>query len=215
MHAGVDAEKLGGGSCPNRGPTAMSSSTLSHCLATVSSHAGLRYQLWIFSLRLQHNKNSIVKLMSVHQRTQTKLSRLRRSKQSLPEVQHRGTASTNTPTQTGELSEMPTNQKCTIMTNVSRCSQPACLCQHSCRNKDARQMRMMDQETRHAPKGMLTSIGARPTDKLGSRIATRDLIGFDRVRTAHCVSSVPFNGLRWLHLSMGSQVLLTVRLAVR
>ena len=31
--ASVGAEKLGGGSCPNRGPTAVSSSTLSHCLA--------------------------------------------------------------------------------------------------------------------------------------------------------------------------------------
>ena len=76
-----------------------------HCLsiafAMVSCHGGLRYQLWIFSLRLQHNNNSIQILMPVHQRTQTKLSRLRRSKQSLPEVQYRGTASTNTPTQTG------------------------------------------------------------------------------------------------------------------
>ena len=39
VYAGVGAEKLGGGSCPSRGPTTVSSSTLSHCLAMVSSHA--------------------------------------------------------------------------------------------------------------------------------------------------------------------------------
>ena len=48
VYAIVGAEKLGGGSCPNRGPTAVSSSTLSHCLALVSFHARHRYQLWIF-----------------------------------------------------------------------------------------------------------------------------------------------------------------------
>ena len=37
MCASVGAEKLGGGSCPNRGPTAVSSSILYHCLAMVSS----------------------------------------------------------------------------------------------------------------------------------------------------------------------------------
>ena len=64
-------------------------------------------------------------------------------------------------------------------------------------------MRKMDQETRDAPKRMLTIIGPRQTDKLGSRIAVR---GFDRVRTAHCASSVPFHGLRWLQLSMGRRL---------
>ena len=49
-------------SCPNRGPTAVSSSTLSHCLAMVSSHAGLRYQLGIFRLRVLHKIDSIVTL---------------------------------------------------------------------------------------------------------------------------------------------------------
>ena len=37
VYARVGAEKLGGRSCPNRGPTA---STVSHCPAIVSSHAG-------------------------------------------------------------------------------------------------------------------------------------------------------------------------------
>ena len=60
VYASVGAEKLGGGSCPNRGPTAVSSSTLSHCLAMVSSHAELRYQLWIFRLRILHKIDSIV-----------------------------------------------------------------------------------------------------------------------------------------------------------
>ena len=60
VYASVGAEKLGGGSCPNRGPTAVSSSTLSHCLAMVSSRAGLRYQLWIFRLRILHKIDSIV-----------------------------------------------------------------------------------------------------------------------------------------------------------
>ena len=31
VYAGIGAGKLGGGSCPNRGPTAASSSTLFHC----------------------------------------------------------------------------------------------------------------------------------------------------------------------------------------
>ena len=39
VYAGVGVEKLGGGSCPNRGPSAVFSSTFSHCLAMVSSHA--------------------------------------------------------------------------------------------------------------------------------------------------------------------------------
>ena len=52
VYAGVGAEKLGGGSCPNRGPTDGSSSTLSHSLAMVSSHARLHYHLWIFRLRV-------------------------------------------------------------------------------------------------------------------------------------------------------------------
>ena len=57
VHASVGAGKLGGGSCPNRGPTAVSSSTLSHCLALVSFHARHRYQLWILpSQNLVHNR---------------------------------------------------------------------------------------------------------------------------------------------------------------
>ena len=60
VYASVGPEKLGGGSCPNRGPTAVSSSTLSHCLAMVSSHAGLRHQLWIFRLRVLHKIDSVV-----------------------------------------------------------------------------------------------------------------------------------------------------------
>ena len=70
--ASVGAEKLGGGSCPNRGHTAVSSSTLSHCLVMVSSHAGLRYQLWIFRLKVLHKIDSIVILWPVHRHTQTK-----------------------------------------------------------------------------------------------------------------------------------------------
>ena len=51
VYASVGAEKLGGGSCPNRGHTTVSSSILSYCLAMVSTHAPeLRYQLWIFRL---------------------------------------------------------------------------------------------------------------------------------------------------------------------
>ena len=164
----------------------------------VSSHVRLRYQLWIFNDRLQHNTNIQI-LMPVHQRTQT------RSKPSIPNVAvlwycfHQHTNATK------ENIGDAYNQKGTIMTNLFSCSQPEFLCPNSCKHKSARQIRMMDQETRLAPKGMLTSTGPRPTDKLGSRIATRDHIGFDRVRTPHCVSSVPFNVLRWLHLSMGSQ----------
>ena len=69
VYANVGAEKLGGGSCPNRGPTAVSSSILSHCLAMVSSHAELRYQMWIFRLRVLHKIVSIVILKRVHQHT--------------------------------------------------------------------------------------------------------------------------------------------------
>ena len=50
VHVGVGAEKLGGGSRSNRRPTAMSSSTVSHRPAMASSHARLRYQLWICRL---------------------------------------------------------------------------------------------------------------------------------------------------------------------
>ena len=55
----VGADKLGGGSCPNRVPTAVSS-TLSHYLAPVSSHAGVRNQLRIFRLRVSHKIDSNV-----------------------------------------------------------------------------------------------------------------------------------------------------------
>ena len=69
VYASVGAEKLGGGSCPNRGRTAASSSTLS-CHPMVSTHAGLRYQLWIFF----HQIDSIVILYRVYTSThQTKI----------------------------------------------------------------------------------------------------------------------------------------------
>ena len=56
------------------------------------------------------------------------------------------------------------------------------------------------------PKRMLTSIGPRQKGNFCSRITARNRICFDRVRTALCVSSVPFDGLRFLNLSMWSQV---------
>ena len=69
VYAGVGAEKLGGGSCPKRGPTAVSSSTLSQCLAMVSSHAGLHYQLWISRLNTLSNNNNLVTRWATHQHT--------------------------------------------------------------------------------------------------------------------------------------------------
>ena len=78
--------------------------------------------------------------------------------------QKRSTVAQTHPTrqrQLEKLSQMPTDQRCTIMTKAPWFSQPACLCPKSCENKDARQMSVMDQETRHAQKRMLTSIGPR------------------------------------------------------
>ena len=72
VFAGVGAEKLGGGSCPNRGPTAVSSSTPSHCPAMVSSNAGLRYQLWISRVRIVYKIISTRIQRSLHQRTNQK-----------------------------------------------------------------------------------------------------------------------------------------------
>ena len=82
------------------------------------------------------------------------------------------------------------------------CSQPACLCPNSCDNGDARQMRMTDKDTKHAP---TDEHRASSNEKeLCSRITTRDLICFHRVRTTRCVSSVPFHGVR--HFSLWSQI---------
>ena len=50
VYVGVREEKLGDGSRPNRGSTGVSSSTVSHRPATVSSHVVLCYELWISRL---------------------------------------------------------------------------------------------------------------------------------------------------------------------
>ena len=72
VYAGVGAEKLGCRSCPNRGPTAVSSSTLSHCPARVSSHAGLRHQLWISRPRILYKIIYSRMQRSLHQQTNGK-----------------------------------------------------------------------------------------------------------------------------------------------
>ena len=118
-------------------PLLLSSSTLSHCLAMVSSHTGLRNQLWIFRLR------------------------------TLQEKQHRDTVAsppTNTPTdQNCHSPEVAVSWYCFHQhTNTNRNTtrgrqmiqgclmfQPASLCPNSWENNDARQMRMTDKETRH------------------------------------------------------------------
>ena len=58
----------------------------------------------------------------------------------------------------------------------------------------------------------------RETEQESSQFDAEDFTCFDRVRTAHNISSNPFRGSPLLHLPMWSQitfVFLTVRIAVR
>ena len=90
-------------SWPDRGPTAVSSPKFHHCLAMVSSHAGLRNQLWISRLKFLHNKNSI----------ETRSICTRRDSTVVLSHQH-----ANTKVVSKKLSQMPTDQRCTMRTKV-------------------------------------------------------------------------------------------------
>ena len=96
--------------------------------------------------------------------------------------------------------------------------QLACLCPNSCENNDARQMRMTNKETRHAPKSMLTSIGPRQKGTSAQESLQEISSALIVWEQTHCVSSIPFRDLRSFHLSVrpkGTFVLFTVRFSHR
>ena len=144
MHASVGAEKLGGGSCPNRGPTAVSSSTLSLCLAMVSSHAGLRC---LPSQSLAQNRQYGDTVTCLQQTPNKNCHSCESPNNLYHKWQYRVTAPTNTPTGIKKQSRTPNEP--TMHDNDKSCYAflTACLYPNSCATNDDRQMRMTDKDT--------------------------------------------------------------------
>ena len=98
-------------------------------------------------------------------------------------------------------------QRCTIMTKLVLRSEPHACAQTAVRKEDDCQMRMTER-IHHSQNN--ADEHRTSTKKVGktlySRIATTGLIGLDRARTTHCISSVILSVLRLFHLLMWSQV---------
>ena len=134
-------KKLGGGS----------SSTLSHCLPMVSTHAlRLRFQLWIFRLRVLHKIDSIGILQRVYQHTQNRSCHCCEGPNNMyQKYQYRDTAPPINRQRGKKQLRTPSEPK--MQENDKTCFviQPACLCPNSFSTKDDRQMRMTNKDTPH------------------------------------------------------------------
>ena len=163
----------------------------------------------ISRLRILNKNNDTVASSQTHTHTNQNCRGCEGPKNLYQKWQYRDTAATETQTQTRKLSRMQVVQRCTTMTKVfyvpTRMPVPKSDEDDTQRDTTCPKKNADEQRTSSRKKSC-------------SRIATIDIICFDRVRTAHCVSSVPFHGLRLLHLKLWSQitfVLFTVRFSHR
>ena len=142
MYASVGTEKLGGGSCPNRGPTGIliNSFPLS-CHGFVPRRAPLP-TVDLPSQNLVQNRQY---------RDSTHRAKIcqgwRYPNNMYQKWQYRDTAPTNTPTGINEQSRTPNEPKMHDNDKTCFVFRTACLCSNCCATNDDRQMRMTDKDT--------------------------------------------------------------------